>query len=110
MSENNNNNTTKCDSYFKENKDSKNVRMRTKSKTIINNVENNSKKEKKDEKDISLKGIEYIVSTVQIKHKFRAQKRKTNQIKKDLFTDNYNYDFQKVTGKISRAITNLKNC
>ena len=81
MSENNNNNTTKCDSYFKEN-----------------------------EKDISLKGIEYIISTVQIKHKFRAQKRKTNQIKKDLFTDNYNYDFQKITGKISRAITNLKNC
>ena len=110
ISENNNNNTTKCDSYFKENKDSKNVKMRTKSKTLINNVENNSKKEKKDEKDISLKGIEYIVSTVQIKHKFRAQKRKTNQIKKDLFTDNYNYDFQKVTGKISRAITNLKNC
>ena len=110
ISENNNNNTTKCDSYFKENKDSKNVKMRTKSKTIINNVENNSKKEKKDEKDISPKGIEYIVSTIQIKHKFRAQKRKTNQIKKDLFTDNYNYDFQKVTGKISRAITNLKNC
>lgn len=92
-----NNITTKCDSFIvsDENKD-------------INkkNIIDEEKSSKKDE-NISMKEVMKILDSINSKPiniSFQLGKRKKNEKKKSLFKDNYIYDFQKITGKISNYI------
>ena len=112
ISENSNNNTTKCDSFLNENKLPK--RKRIKGGTKINNISTSNKKEKKDNIDISLKDIKCLLKSIKCRpvvNYYNKQKRKKTEINKNIFNENYLYDFQKITGKISYldSLYNMKN-
>ena len=103
ISENYQNDTTKCDSLFKNNNSSK---LRNKNRSHINNV--NTSRKKEDDTDITLNDIETILDNIKCRpvNKFgHLKKRKKTDIhkknKKNFFHENYNYDLQKVTGKIA---------
>ena len=100
ISENNQNDTTKCDSLFKNNNNSK---LRNKNRSHINYV--NTSRKKEDDTDITLNDIETILDSIKCRsvNKFgHLKKRKKTDIhKKNFFHENYNYDLQKVTGKIA---------
>ena len=103
ISENIQNDTTKCDSSFKNN----NIRKaRNKNRSHINHINNViSSMKKEDDTDISLKDIETILNSIKCRtvNQFgHLKKRKKTDIhKKKFFHENYNYDLQKVTGKIA---------
>ena len=89
-SENYNSVRTKCDSLFNENKMSK----------------------RKRSVDIPVKDIKCILNSIKcrpVKNYYHNKKRKKSEIHKKFFNENYIYDFQKTTGKISYFVSLLNN-
>ena len=106
ISDNYNNETMNSDSLLKENnKIYKNKSKRKKNiKNGLNYVETSNIKETKDNKDINLKDIKHILDTIKCRpviNSYYNKKRKKNEICKNFFNENYIYDFQRITGKIS---------
>ena len=109
ISENNNNNDdeTKCDSSFKENKNSNGEKKRkiNQIKLKYPNISN------KENEEITLKNIESILNDMKYET-VKKKKRKKSEARKNIFNDNYIFDFQKITGKIAyfnNYLTCLKN-
>ena len=108
INNNNINDETKCDSSFKENKNSINDNKLRKTNKIRIKYPNISNKENEE---ISLINIESILNDMKYEP-VKKKKRKKSEARKSFFNDNYIYDFQKVTGKIAyfnNYLTCLKN-
>ena len=98
-SENYQNDVTKCDTPPKEKKTYSKKKKKIKNKKIIND-ENTINKKELENKEISPKDINFILNSIKCMTYYK-QKRKKNDLNKNIFHDNYLYDLQKVTGKIS---------
>ena len=100
ISENIQNDTTKCDSSLKDN----NKKTSYKNRNRISNVDTPIKK-KEDDSDVTLKDIETILNSIKCRNVnnfcILKKRKKTTIYKQNFFHENYNYDLQKVTGKIS---------
>ena len=104
ISENIQNNTTKCESSLRENIHMNNKKKRNKARSVIYNVNSSKKKEKKDDMDISPNNILDILDTIHCRsvNQFsHLKKRKKNDIHKSIFHDNYIFEIQKVSKKIA---------
>ena len=105
---NNNNDETKCESSFKENKNSINgdkIRKTNKIRIKYPYISN------KENEEISLINIESILNNMKYEP-VKKKKRKKSEARKSIFNDNYIYDFQKLTGRIAyydNYLTCLKN-
>ena len=96
------NDTTKCESSLKEKRKVRNKNRSHINKNVINPI-------KKEDNDITLKDIETLLDSIKCRsvNEFgHLKKRKKTDIlhkknKKNFFHENYNYDLQKVTGKIA---------
>ena len=96
------NDTTKCESSLKEKRKVRNKNRSHINKNVINPI-------KKEDNDITLKDIETLLGSIKCRsvNEFgHLKKRKKTDIlhkknKKNFFHENYNYDLQKVTGKIA---------
>ena len=83
----------------KENKENNNN-----NKSEYNCEDNNNKNSDKKDEDISVKDILNILDSIDSKNKYKLwnlKKRKKNEKNKYIFHDNYIFDLQKMTGRIS---------